>query len=90
MKRLVLAGLIAAAYLTLAALGGRDLVGILSGTLPASEHDALAGVAYVLAWFGITIIAPILVGSTLIDRVVFRTCGTLAARLRTWTGTPRP
>jgi|SRR5688572_18497274 hypothetical protein len=60
--RLLLASaVLAAAPLLLLELGGARIhASILTGQLPASAADGLAGLAYVLAWFSAILLAPIL------------------------------
>ncbi|MGE0403019.1 MAG: hypothetical protein AB7T06_40310 [Kofleriaceae bacterium] len=72
-------------FALLHALGGREYVGILSGTLPAGELDLVAGLAYAAAWFAVVLVAPILVLAVIVD------CGygTLAKRLHRWRASRR-
>ncbi|HVK82675.1 MAG TPA: hypothetical protein VM513_01140 [Kofleriaceae bacterium] len=83
---LIAAAMILLALALLHAAGARELVGTLSGTLPANDLDACAGLAYVAAWFAGVLVAPILVLSVILD-VAY---GTLAARLRAWRASRRP
>jgi hypothetical protein len=54
--------LLAAAFAVCHALGLRDAVSVLSGTMPAAggELAALGGVAYVITWLLVIAVAPIL------------------------------
>lgn len=56
---LALAILGAAPLLLLDVAGAREHVSILTGQLPATLDDGLAGLAYVLAWFAAVLVAPI-------------------------------
>lgn len=49
--------------------GAREYVAMLSGTHPAGPEEVLFGVAYVLAWFGAILVAPILGIAGVIARV---------------------
>jgi len=49
------------AFAILHVVGGREAVGFLSGTLPDDRGVPLLGALYLLAWFGVVIVAPILV-----------------------------
>ncbi|MCB9592101.1 MAG: hypothetical protein H6719_05155 [Sandaracinaceae bacterium] len=63
-KLMVAAVALLAVYGVSAALGLEDWVGVLSGTpVPGVplELAALGGAAHVLAWFGVVLVAPILV-----------------------------
>jgi hypothetical protein len=53
-------------HLLLGAAGLRADVGVLSGTLPASDAARLGGVLYALSWFAAAVAAPIVAVSTLL------------------------
>lgn len=59
-RLLALAACLAVAYLACHLLGLRESVGLLSGTLPATEQELLVGLFTVLAWFGAVLVAPVL------------------------------
>jgi hypothetical protein len=82
---LVTAAVLLLALVVLHALGARELVGTLSGTAPAGQVDVALGGAYVVAWFGGVLVAPVLVLAVIFDAA----CGTLAARLREWRASHR-
>ena len=63
--------IIAGAFVVLELLGGRSEVGFLSGSYMPSPLGAL----YALAWFGVVVVAPILVIAAGLS-----TCGTLVER----------
>jgi hypothetical protein len=52
--------IIVAAYLVLAAMGGRDAMGFLSGSQPAGTGVPLLGAGYFVAWFALWLVAPVL------------------------------
>jgi hypothetical protein len=58
--------------------GARAHVGLLSGTLPASRLDLGLGLGYVLGWFGVVLVAPIVALAVILDAA----CGRIAARWR--------
>ncbi len=62
-----LAALLIAFFLALHVLGLRDHVSFLSGTQPPSHFAVVAGVSYILAWFGAVLAAPVFA----IDAVVY-------------------
>ncbi|AGC42131.1 hypothetical protein MYSTI_00782 [Myxococcus stipitatus DSM 14675] len=49
-----------AVFLVLHLLGGRQYVGILSGTIATDRMGFFFGVAYALSWFAAVLLAPIL------------------------------
>ncbi|WP_338871055.1 hypothetical protein [Myxococcus stipitatus] len=49
-----------AVFLVLHLLGGRQYVGILSGTMETDRMGFFFGVAYALSWFAAVLLAPIL------------------------------
>jgi hypothetical protein len=60
-RLLAVSALLCAAPFLLAELGGlRIHASILTGQLPASAADGVAGLAYVLAWFAAVLVAPVL------------------------------
>jgi hypothetical protein len=72
--------------------GARADVGILSGTAPGSELELVSGLAYALAWFGAVLVAPILVLSSVIARLLRRLagrCGRMSP-VATWTDSRLP
>jgi hypothetical protein len=96
MKRsaIVVAALIVAGFLVLHLGGARGEVGLLSGTLPASDVAGAAGLLYVAAWFGFVLVAPILILAVALDGVAELVlgqtgCGSIAARVRGWLGSHR-
>ncbi|MCE9673039.1 hypothetical protein LY474_35060 [Myxococcus stipitatus] len=52
--------LLVATFGVLHLLGGRQYVGVLSGTMDGGMAAMLFGVAYALSWFGAVLLAPIL------------------------------
>ena len=70
------------AFLVLDLLGGRHEVGFLSGTVPAGDGVPLLGAAYLLAWFGAVIVAPILVIASLLAAGHGRIGAWIASRRR--------
>jgi hypothetical protein len=90
----VVAALICVGFVVLHLFGARAEVGLLSGTLPASDAAVAVGVLYVAAWFGFVLVAPILVLAVTLDLVVGAVCGrggcgSIAVRVRGWLGSHR-
>ncbi|MFK7986890.1 MAG: hypothetical protein AB8I08_12770 [Sandaracinaceae bacterium] len=55
------AGLLAAVFFTLHAMGARDAVSLLSGTPTADPVMGVGGgFLYALSWFGLSLVAPVL------------------------------
>jgi hypothetical protein len=81
-KRWILAavGLLCLALIALHVSGGRDAVGWLSGSAPVTPSPPILGLAYVVAWLGVVVIAPIAVVAIVLDT----TCGKLGSRWRAW------
>ncbi|MCP3102147.1 hypothetical protein LZ198_25080 [Myxococcus sp. K15C18031901] len=52
--------LLVAVFGVLHLLGGRQYVGVLSGTLEGGMAAMLFGITYALSWFGAVLLAPIL------------------------------
>lgn len=76
---------IAASFALLEIGGARADVGLLSGTLPAHDLDAISGGMYVLAWFGFVVVAPVLIGGV----ILYAACGRIIVELQTWQRSPR-
>jgi hypothetical protein len=77
-------------FVVLHLAGGREYVGILSGTLPGDELELVTGVAYALAWFGAVLAAPILgIAGILSWLLRDRVCGKLVRRAATWIASRR-
>jgi len=66
------AALLAAVFVGCHALGLREEVSVLSGTSPGSEAAAICGIAYVVAWMGAVVVAPILALAALIQGAIGR------------------
>ncbi|QRK09918.1 hypothetical protein JQX13_07390 [Archangium violaceum] len=49
-----------ALFLLLHLFGGRDAVGLLSGTLEGDNSRLVLGIAYTLSWFSAVLLAPVL------------------------------
>ena len=65
-------------------LGGvRADLGILSGTRVASERQLQLAVLYVLAWFGVIVVAPVLLLARLLIWAA-RARGSIEAWIRSW------
>jgi hypothetical protein len=60
--------------------GGRELVGVLSGTMRATEAELGLGVGYVVAWFASVLVAPIVALALALEAA----CGKIAAGLLRW------
>ncbi len=69
-----------AAFALLHLLGARDSMGFLSGTVPAGQGVPLLGACYLLAWFGVVVVAPILLVAAMISAVY----GRIIPGLRAW------
>lgn len=76
MKRWILVAALAAlaGFALLHAMGGRELVGVLSGTLPATTMETWAGLAYVAAYFTAVLLVPIALSTLTLTAV----CGKIA------------
>jgi hypothetical protein len=61
--------LVAVGFAALHVVGGRDCVAVLSGTPVGSEEEIVIGLAYVLGWFGVVLVAPIVVLAICLDAV---------------------
>jgi hypothetical protein len=48
-------------FAVLSLAGGRNFVGVLSGTMPRTATQALLGLGYAVSWFAAVLIAPVLV-----------------------------
>lgn len=72
-------------FLLLHFLGARSLVSVLSGTLPASELELGAGLAYAAAWFGVVLVVPVVALALVLDRV----CGKMLAAVYQWRASRR-
>ena len=60
-KRLIrIALILVGVHLLCHLFGMREMTSILSGTMPAAEHEVFLGLFYVLTWFGAVLLAPIL------------------------------
>jgi hypothetical protein len=57
----------AAVFLLLHLLGGRQYVGVLSGTLEGGQSGLLFGLAYALSWFSAVLLVPVLLLAGLAD-----------------------
>jgi hypothetical protein len=77
---LAVAAALSLGFVGLHLAGARVCVGLLSGTVPGGEADVIAGVLYVVAWFGFVIGAPILVIAVLLDVA----CAIIATRFERW------
>lgn len=58
---------IAAVFLSLHLGGGRQYVGVLSGTVVGGPWSMGFGLVYALAWFGAVLVAPVLLLAGLAD-----------------------
>jgi hypothetical protein len=76
--------LLVAGYGVLELAGGRACTSALSG--PASDEALVLGGAYTLAWFGVVVVAPILVLSLAVDRLLAVIHGRIE---RAWTRSHR-
>ncbi|MFP2930524.1 hypothetical protein ACLESO_36060 [Pyxidicoccus sp. 3LG] len=56
-----------ALFVLLHLLGGREYVGVLSGTLDGGPFGLGFGLAYAVSWFGAVLLAPILLLAGLAD-----------------------
>lgn len=65
----------AAVFGVLHLLGGRESVGMLSGTLDGGPHSLVLGVLYTLSWFDAVLLVPILLLAGLARAVLGRTVG---------------
>jgi len=72
---------IVAMFLALHLVGARACVGVLSGTLPASDEALALGLAYGLAWFAAVVLVPIATLAMIFDTLVER---------RAWRASRRP
>ncbi len=79
MKSVVACFVIVAGWGVLHLAGARECVGVLSGTLPASDGALVLGVGYAITWFGMVIVVPIVLLAVLFDH----TCGRLVRWRRT-------
>lgn len=61
-----------AVFLLLHLLGGRDSVGLLSGTMEGAGSGLAFGILYTLSWFSTVLLAPILLLAGLADRALGR------------------
>jgi hypothetical protein len=52
--------MLTAVFLLLHLSGGRDSVGVLSGTLEGGQSGLVFGLAYALSWFSAVLLAPVL------------------------------
>ncbi|WP_375754294.1 hypothetical protein [Corallococcus exercitus] len=59
-----------ALFLLLHLGGGRQCVGVLSGTVVGGPWQMGLGVVYALAWFGAVLVAPVLLLAGLADAVL--------------------
>jgi hypothetical protein len=70
---IVTAGILFALFIGLHLAGGRECVGVLSGTLVGGPERIYLGLGYALAWFGAVLAAPVLllagVADVLLERV---------------------
>lgn len=67
-------------FALLHALGGRALVSVLSGTLPATELELCAGLAYAAAWFAVVLVVPVVALGLALDSA----CGKMLAAVQQW------
>ncbi|MBN8233409.1 hypothetical protein JYK02_38415 [Corallococcus macrosporus] len=63
---------IAALFLVLHLGGGRESVGLLSGTVVGGPWQMGLGIVYALAWFGTVLVAPVLLLAGLADTALGR------------------
>ncbi|RKH18755.1 hypothetical protein D7Y13_27885 [Corallococcus praedator] len=61
-----------AVFLLLHLAGGRQYVGVLSGTVVGGAGGAGLGLLYALAWFGAVLAAPVLLLAGLLDGALAR------------------
>lgn len=61
-----------AVFLLLHLFGGREYVGVLSGTLEGGQSGLLFGLAYALSWFSAVLLAPVLLLAGLAKAVLSR------------------
>lgn len=59
-------------FLLLHLLGGRDSVGLLSGTMEGGSSGLVLGMAYALSWFSAVLLAPVLLLAGLADLALRR------------------
>lgn len=67
------------------ALGARSLVGVLSGTLPATELEVCAGLAYAASWFVVSLVVPVVALALVLDGA----CGKMLAAVHRWRASRR-
>jgi hypothetical protein len=73
---LVIGAAIVVGFALLHLAGARTCVGLLSGTLRGGDLELVIGLAYVLAWFAVVVVVPIVTLAVLFDVG----CGTLLKR----------
>lgn len=83
MRRVLVGALIAIVlgFVALHLAGARACVGVLSGTMPASDEALALGLAYALAWFAAVVLVPIATLAMIFDTLVER---------RAWRASRRP
>nr|BDT31188.1 hypothetical protein MFMH1_08570 [Myxococcus sp. MH1] len=70
--RVLMALVWVAVFLLLHLAGGRQYVGVLSGTRVGGAPELVFGLLYALAWFGAVLLAPILLLAGLADAALPR------------------
>ncbi|MFL5352129.1 hypothetical protein [Archangium sp.] len=63
---------VTALFLLLHLSGGREAVGLLSGTLEGGGSSLVLGIAYTLSWFSAVLLAPVLLLAGLADLALRR------------------
>ncbi|WP_223637752.1 hypothetical protein [Corallococcus sp. EGB] len=63
---------IGAVFLALHLSGGREFVGVLSGTIVGGPGSMGFGVVYALSWFGAVLVAPVLLLAGMADLLLGR------------------
>lgn len=67
-------------FALLHAFGARPLVSVLSGTLPTTELEVCAGLAYAVAWFAVVLVVPVVA----LALVLGSACGKMLAAVQQW------
>jgi hypothetical protein len=76
--------IIVGVFLVLAAAGGREAMGFLSGSQPVGEGVPLLGAGYFVAWFALVLVAPVLTIAAALSAVYGR-----ITWLRSWIASRR-
>jgi hypothetical protein len=79
-RGIVVVAALIAGFGLLHAVGARPCVSVLLHTAAGGDREAAAGAAYLLAWFGVVLVAPILTIALVLEVL----CGKIARRLPAW------